>query len=113
MIKLFLFGISVLFLIGCASGHCRGRKVEAQENKTVVVFKYDDSKQCDKKSGIKLEVMQKNLVDIQVHAAAKKNDGKMRMTVCGGATGMMNTYVISLADLDKAKKLGFEVLEEP
>jgi hypothetical protein len=98
--------------IGCASGHCRGRKINEVALTTVKVFKADGAVQCKKNSGASVEQMGLMLEGIKVVSSEKKSDGKMRMAVCGASAGQINVYEIPAADVDKAKTLGFEVLKE-
>jgi len=105
--SLILFGLS-LVVLGCASGHCRGRKVANLSGQTVLVYKSNAEVQCKKNSAIPLDKMAKTLEGISVVSAQKKGDGKMRMTVCGASSGQLNVYEIPAEDFEKARSLGFE-----
>ncbi|OFZ31988.1 MAG: hypothetical protein A2622_12195 [Bdellovibrionales bacterium RIFCSPHIGHO2_01_FULL_40_29] len=72
------------------------------------VYKADGSLQCGQGKKVDLSTMQKELGDIQIFSAENKNDGLMRIQVCGHPTGNCNVYEILEADLDKALKLGFK-----
>ncbi|MEZ4872525.1 MAG: hypothetical protein R2827_09850 [Bdellovibrionales bacterium] len=65
-----------------------------------------------KNSGVALDAMSKQLVDIKVISSKKLHDGKMYMSVCGGSTGINNVYEINSSDLEKAKKAGFELWDQ-
>ena len=109
--NIFLFSGLLIFVIGCASGHCRGRKVTGETSAArVLVFKTDGSRQCAKNSGIKPADMAKTMDGIQVLSSESRHDGKMRIQACGTSTGQINVYEISESDLEKAKALGFELL---
>lgn len=114
VLKYILILLNVLGLIittGCATGHCRGRK-EPSTPKKVFVFKADESKQCDKKSGVSVEAMAAQLYKIKVYSQKKSKDGMMRMTVCGASTGQINVYEIAETDQELALSYGFKKLEQ-
>ena len=75
---------------------------------SVKVFKYDGSKQCEMKSGRSLDTMEKDLKGIQVLSRERKNDGKMRIQMCGADTGWANVYEVPVSDKEKAIKRGFQ-----
>lgn len=101
-----------LALGGCASGHC-GRDGKAVQmdlsKKKVFVYKYDGSKQCDETPGLALKEMAADFSGVKIFSMDKKNDGQIRVQVCGALTGMANVYEISAKDLPKAEALGFKV----
>ena len=72
------------------------------------VYKPDGSLQCGMGKKIEVETMKKELAGITVYSSENKNDGLMRIQVCGQPTGQNNVYEISASDLDKALKLGFK-----
>lgn len=75
---------------------------------SVHVYKYDNSRQCGQGSkAISLEEMAKQLKNIKIISQSKKNDGMMRIQMCGAPTGEANVYEIDQKDLKKAVKLGF------
>ncbi len=74
----------------------------------VRVFKYDGSLQCNMGKPIPPSEMQKELGKITVYSSENKNDGLMRMQMCGAATGRANVFEIDRKDLEAAKKLGFK-----
>lgn len=104
----FLF---ILLFIGCVSGHCnkegKPQTMNEKMNK-VLVYKYDGSKQCDEEKGRELDDMEKDLKGIKVYSSEKRNDGQIRVQVCGALTGMTNTYLIAKEDLEKAEASGFK-----
>lgn len=85
---------------------CPALVAEPIKPKTVFVAKSDESKQCDKTSGLSLFEMQE-LMNFPVYSSAKKSDAMMHITLCGAETGIFNVYEIAETDLEKAKKLGF------
>lgn len=76
--------------------------------KTVHVYKYDGSRQCEKDTGIAVEDMAKELKDIRIISSQHRTDGMMHPQVCHAPTGMVNIYEIGVDDLDQALKLGFK-----
>ena len=121
-----LFG----YLLGCAQGHCRRQnqestmpvnkqdpspktKVNTRQLKVykrrVLVYKYDESKQCQAWAGISLEEMEKELEPVKILSRKKKNDGLQRLQVCGSSTGIANVYEIYEDSLEHALKKGFHL----
>ncbi len=74
----------------------------------VKVAKADGSLQCGQGRAIPVAEMQKELGAIKVYSSANKNDGMMRIQVCGSPTGNHNVYEIDRKDLDAALKAGFK-----
>lgn len=74
----------------------------------VKVYKADGSLQCGQGKALPTAEMQKQLKDIKVYSSANKNDGMMRIQVCGSPTGNANIYEIDRKDLEAAIKLGFK-----
>lgn len=120
-----------IFTLGaCTHGNCRSQKKDVNPNATassvaapaasagvgvvsakterVKVFKADGSLQCGQGKAIPVAEMQKDLKNIKVYSAANKNDGMMRIQVCGSPTGQNNVYEIDRKDLEAAVKLGFK-----
>lgn len=115
LVKYFGLILMVFLGFGCASKNCRiieieNKKALSQDLKveTIKVFKYDGSLQCGMGKGTPLEEMQKELVGIAVQSAENRNDGLMRIQLCGAPTGQANVYEIPKADLEKAQALGFK-----
>ncbi len=71
------------------------------------VFKTDGSRQCDKRSGTALDVMERELAGIPVYAKEKRPDGLMHIQVCGSPTGMINLFEIDQTNLKQAEERGF------
>lgn len=71
------------------------------------VYKSDGSRQCDKRGGVSLEVMERELAGIPVYGKAKRSDGLMHIQVCGSPTGMINLFEIDLTNLKQAEERGF------
>lgn len=110
-----------LLLVSCASGPCKEPKAPADRPLTpavapsqktaevkIKVAKSDGSKQCGAKQGLTPEAMESQLKGIKVYSREKKNDGLMRIQMCGADTGQHNVYEIDASQLEAAKKLGFE-----
>jgi hypothetical protein len=74
----------------------------------VKVYKADGSLQCGMGTKIALETMEKQLKGIKVFSRTNKNDGLMRIQVCGAPTGQSNVYEINRTDLERALKAGFK-----
>lgn len=126
--KKFLLLIPLLWSLGaCTHGNCRAQKKDVDTaNKAVVatpattevsvssntervkVYKPDGSLQCGQGKAIPVAEMQKQLKNIKVYSAANKNDGMMRIQVCGSPTGNNNVYEIDRKDLEAAVKAGFK-----
>ncbi len=107
--KLYFILLGVFLMTACASGHCKGR---SPVDRRVFIAKPDNSKQCEPTSGTSLDKMAEELVEIKIMSREKRSDGKMRMTVCGASTGMLNVYEIDAKDLEKATKLGYIELKK-
>jgi len=109
---------SLILITSCASGPCLNPKkdqalTDTSEKTSVLgqkirVYKYDGSKQCGIGKSMPLEDMQKELGSIKVYSSANKNDGQMRVQLCGSPTGNANVYEIEKSDLEKAQKSGFK-----
>ena len=106
-----LIALSFLLTAACASESCR--KVERKEKQKMMqpvkVFKYDGSKQCEPNTGTTLEKMAIELDGIEILSSETKNDGRMRVQMCGTPTGQAHIFEIASKDLEEAKKRGFEV----
>lgn len=129
MIKIVFVMLLAVYLVGCAQGHCRRIERDAtvistnekSENlptntrqlkvfkKRVLVFKYDESKQCQAWAGITLEQMERDLEPVKVLSRKKKRDGFERIQVCGSTSGIANVYEIYEDDLETALKKGFQL----
>tara|TARA_B100001248_G_C27163827_1_gene354744 strand:+ start:225 stop:605 length:381 start_codon:yes stop_codon:yes gene_type:complete len=109
------------FMVSCAQGHCRKSEMigearaqtktsaEPSDSKTIKVFKADGSRQCEKDSGVSLDVMSKQLGPIKIYSSKKQHDGLMHASVCGGITGYVNVYEIDASQLKSAEDSGFKV----
>lgn len=84
--------------------------MDKKKTGTVKVFKSDESRQCQG-GGIPIEKMQEELEGINIIDSHPANDGKMRIQVCGAATGNINVFEINHEDLEKAQRLGFKKLD--
>lgn len=130
----FILLTTVLFtLVACSHGNCRAQKGEKNEmapaavtsvvpggaaaeatmnpspkTERVKVHKPDGSLQCGQGKAVALAEMQKQLKNIKVYTSENKNDGMMRIQVCGSPTGNSNVYEIDRKDLEAALKLGFK-----
>ncbi len=95
-----------LFLSSCTTKPCH---IEKQNiSKTTWVYEYDQSIQCELKSGTSLESSRKKLSSISVLREKKDHDKIARAQVCGALTGRINSFEISAQDLEKAMNLGFQ-----
>ncbi|MGZ3769485.1 MAG: hypothetical protein ACXVCR_05045, partial [Bdellovibrio sp.] len=74
----------------------------------VKVYKEDGSLQCGQGKAIPAADMQKQLKNIKVYSSENKNDGMIRIQVCGAPTGNSNVYEIDRKDLPAALKAGFK-----
>jgi flavin-binding protein dodecin len=109
------FGFIVFLLVGCSTASCRLQEAENMQKatekvatvSTVKVYKYDGSLQCGMGKSIALVDMQVELKNIKVFTAVHKNDGLMRIQLCGSPTGDANVFEISRDDLEKALALNF------
>lgn len=114
--KVRLGSIFILFvfnlLMACTHGHCPQTNTSTKDPKAtkVWVYKYDQSKQCDKKPGTSIEVMLKDFKDmsITVYESKKQYDGLMRIQACGAFTGLANVFLIQKEDLNKAVSRGYQ-----
>lgn len=105
----------VMLTLGCSSTNCRLQEAENMKKSvekvavvpSVRVYKYDGSLQCGMGKSIPLEEMKADLKNLKIISAAHKNDGLMRIQLCGSPTGNANVYEISKDDLEKALALGF------
>ena len=115
-------------LVACSTGHCRrdgsGKVLEKinpqlpmgyeiEDSGHVTVAKPDGSLQCEMRPGFDLDQMaREQLVGIQILSSSKQNDGFMGIPVCGGETGLLNTYTIHSRDWVKAQRAGFFLLKD-
>ncbi len=119
----FLLVVLTLTFAACSHGNCRGTTgtKDQQKNKEamvpstnesliqrVKVAKPDGSLQCGQGKAVPVKEMQKELKEITVYSSTNKNDGMMRIQVCGAPTGNYNVYEIDRKDLDAALKAGFK-----
>lgn len=128
--RLFLLSLIAVSFMGCQNRPCREiqhqkevQKVQGQNENgesmakssmsqagtlKVRVYKPDGSLQCEMGKKISLDAMEKQLKGITVYSKSNRNDGLMRIQVCGAPTGNANVYEISQNDLEKALKKGFK-----
>lgn len=102
--------LPLLIFSGCTHGHCNrdGEPAEVRGSRKVWVYKYDNSKQCEPKSGISEKEMASQLLDIKIYSMKKQSDGLSRVQVCGALTGSTNAYEIKQKDVPLAETLGFK-----
>ena len=113
----------VAVLSACSSGNCRqknapktpvaGEAVNMDQSSSsaqdrVRVYKPDGSLQCGQGKAISLSDMEKDLKGIKAFSSLNKNDGMMRIQVCGAPTGNCNVFEINRKDLEAAQKKGFK-----
>ena len=122
--KYFIVLLSLAFVMSCSTTNCGNqRRFNANKNedqskmtldkgalnmKKIKVAKPDGTLQCSQGKLIPLDVMKKELKDINVFSSMNQNDGMMHIQVCGSMTGNYNVYEILEADLDKAQTFGFK-----
>lgn len=124
--KKFIFVCGVIIsLVGCSTGNCRSKQIQAEqagpevvpkENKLlpdptvtdrVRVFKANGSLQCGQGKTIDPATMAKELKEISVYKSAVENDGKIRIQMCGAPTGNVNIFEIDKTNLERALGFGF------
>ena len=122
MKNIFLVLILIPYFSACSSHSCKieertdiamtgNEKVSsAMKDLTqrVFIYKPDGSLQCGQGEKIELNIMKKELGKIEIFNSENKNDGMMRIQVCGAPTGFNNVYEINQSDLETAIKLGFK-----
>ena len=122
MKNIFLILILIPYFSACSSHSCKieertdivmtgNEKVStAMKDLTqrVFIYKPDGSLQCGQGEKIELNIMKKELGKIEIFNSENKNDGMMRIQVCGAPTGFNNVYEINQSDLETAIKLGFK-----
>jgi hypothetical protein len=126
MKRIFLSFILAAVMVGCASGKCLQANTQAAASAAnpgahakdtmkpaskldrVKVYKADGSLQCGQGKSIAAAEMQKELGDIKVYSTATKNDGMMRIQVCGSPTGNANVFEIDRSNLEAAVQKGFK-----
>jgi hypothetical protein len=120
--KKIVLSIVSLLIVSCANQACKieerkdivmtGNEKTYSQTKDltnrVFVYKLDGSQQCEQGKKIAVDVMKKDLNNIEVFSSKNEHDGMMRIQVCGAPTGYCNVYEIDQKDLDKALKLGFK-----
>ena len=79
--------------------------------KTLLVYKYDGSRQCDRDSAISLDEMAQEFNGLSILLQENRSDGLARLQRCGTPTGRANVYEILKRDLPKALEKGFKVWE--
>ena len=78
----------------------------------VPVAKNSLMKQCASDSGISIELMEKELVQIEVRHRQRLHDGHMRASLCGLDAGLFNVYWVPEEQVDQATELGFLLWSE-
>ncbi|WP_066801611.1 hypothetical protein [Moraxella oblonga] len=87
------------------------KMLEEEQVNRIEIYKSDDSRQCAN-IGIDPKTMAKELGDIAIYDSRKDQLDRMYPSVCGGETGSVNVFVIDKSDLEKAKRLGFELFDK-
>ena len=103
-----IFTLGLCILISACAHQNLPQSQHQPAPKTVKVFKSDQSKQCET-NGIAPDDMRQELIQVGVDVlcSQKAYDGMMHASVCGGATGAINIFVIHEDNLGDAKALGF------
>lgn len=114
---------SLFFLFSCQSTPCprssenkgslstedhKPGSIQIPMDKKIKIFKPDGTRQCGQGTKISLLEMEKELKGIKVYQSYNKNDGQMRVQMCGAPTGNSNVYEIDVDNLELAKKQGFK-----
>lgn len=87
---------------------------QAAPEESVWIKRGDGSTSCEPGSGKSLSSDATDLrkSEISVLEEKKGHDGKMRIELCGIATGAENVFRIKKSDLPKALSLGYQVLSQ-
>lgn len=117
MIKNIFIFLILVSCMACSTKPCREvnmagvpENIQATStSKTILVYKYDGTKQCGEGQEVTLDAMSRQLRDIKITSMSKKHDGMMRIQVCGAPTGHANVFEISDIDIQKAKTYGFQL----
>ena len=108
--------ILVAFLLSLPFAFSMAKKnVQTKSSEpTVWVGKSNQAKMCEADKGIALDSMTGELESAHIKVYNKKitPDGQMHMEMCGADKGDLNGFEIAKKDLDKAKALGFTLLNE-
>lgn len=126
-IKKFIFLCGLVSLVfGCTTGNCRSHKIKQEQSEgpkpldenrllpppsiseRVKIYKPDGTLQCAQGKRISAEEMKNELKDIKVYKFFSKNDGMLRVQMCGAPTGNSNIYEIDRENLKKTLSLGFK-----
>ena len=94
--------------VGAEAAVVAGGADSSSSQDRVRVYKPDGSLQCGQGRAIPLNEMEKDLKGIKTYSSINKNDGMMRIQVCGSPTGNSNIYEIDRKDLAAALKAGFK-----
>ena len=81
---------------------------EVAQGKLIKIAKPDGSLQCNQGHKIPLEEMAKELAGIKIYNSWSKNDGMIRIQLCGSPTGQYNVYEVHQDNLTQALNLGFK-----
>lgn len=81
---------------------------ETSVGQRVKVYKPDGTLQCNQGKKIAIDKMEVELKGLKVYSKYNKNDGKMRIQLCGSPTGNAHVFEIDRTDLEEALKRGFK-----
>lgn len=84
----------------------------AAETVHIRVYKPDGSRQCEKRTGVPVDVMERELAGISVFGREKRKDGLMHIQVCGSPSGIVNIFEIEQSFFKQAEQRGFKRWEE-
>ena len=103
-----VFSLTSALISVCSAAHATD-----MTSLTVRVAKSNGSRQCEPVY-VSSEAMKKELLasGIDVRNSLCANDGLAHPAVCGGATGQLNIYAISKAQINDALALGFSLLSD-
>jgi hypothetical protein len=103
-------------IISCSNKPCKEVSTENvpeqflnKKSQNVFVYKYDGTRQCGQGQEVTLDAMSRQLREVKIISMSKKNDGVMRIQVCGAPTGNANVFEILSQDQSKVLKYGFQI----
>ena len=107
-----LLSLAGMAVAGCAQNAARANEGDVDLDILALVYKTRGSVQCEGR-GVGPEQMSADLLKagIRVERYACGHDGRMRATMCGGATGELNLFSIAARDVARARELGFHAVE--
>ncbi len=96
-------------IVGCANKPCIGK--DPRELKRIFVARADGTKQCQPKSGTKLDDVVKE-VGVRVFSKETQKSSGVMIQLCGAPTGNLHILEIREIDLDAVTPKGFVVFQK-